>query len=167
MFTQSLKASVFRLSSPVLQSEHTELVDVEFETEANHKTLRLLVYRKNGVSIEDCRFIAKMMQPILSVHELLQDDWNFEVASQGVDRPLSSFDDFRRNHGQLVVVKYFDKGINQRSIGRIEAVTKTTVVLKREGSASKKQQKSPKKSQAKLIEIQIADIQHAQIELVW
>ena len=71
MFTQSLKESISSLVLPVLQTEEVELVDVEFEGEPNGKTLRILVHKNRGVSVEDCRHIAKIIQPILSVHQLL------------------------------------------------------------------------------------------------
>ena len=167
MFTQSLKESISSLVLPVLQTEEVELVDVEFEGEPNGKTLRILVHKNRGVSVEDCRQIAKIIQPILSVHQLLADNWSFEVSSPGVDRPLISHDDFRRNQGQLVSVQYLDQGKYRQSVGRIESITETSVLIKVEDMKSKRQKKSPKKSQVQLIEVEIADIQSAQIELVW
>ena len=133
--------------------------------------LRILVHKNRGVSVEDCRQIAKIIQPILSVHQLLADNWSFEVSSPGVDRPLISHDDFRRNQGQLISVQYLDQEKYRQSVGRIESITETSVLIKVEDMKSKRQKKSPKKSpkksQAQLIEVEIADIQSAQIELVW
>tara|TARA_B100000686_G_C16285201_1_gene710852 strand:- start:39 stop:542 length:504 start_codon:yes stop_codon:yes gene_type:complete len=165
--TQSLKESIFSLVQPVLQSEEAELVDVEFEGEPNGKTLRILVHKKGGVSVEDCRHITKIIQPILSVHQLLADNWAFEVSSPGIDRPLVSHDDFRRNQGQLISVQYLDQGKLKQSVGRIESITDTSILIKVQGTKPKRQKKSPRKSQAQLIEVEIADIQSAQIELVW
>ena len=167
MSTQSLKESIFSLVQPVLQSEEAELVDVEFEGEPNGKTLRILVHRKGGVSVEDCRHITKIIQPILSVHQLLTDNWAFEVSSPGIDRPLVSHDDFRRNQGQLISVQYLDQGKLKQSVGRIESIADTSILIKVQGTKPKRQKKSPRKSQAQLIEVEIADIQSAQIELVW
>ena len=167
MSTQSLKESIFSLVQPVLQSEEAELVDVEFEGEPNGKTLRILVHKKGGVSVEDCRHITKIIQPILSVHQLLADNWAFEVSSPGIDRPLVSHDDFRRNQGQLISVQYLDQGKLKQSVGRIESITDTSILIKVQGTKPKRQKKSPRKSQAQLIEVEIADIQSAQIELVW
>jgi len=84
-----------------------------------------------------------------------------------VDRPLISHDDFRRNQGQLISVQYLDQEKYRQSVGRIESITETSVLIKVEDMKSKRQKKSPKKSQAQLIEVEIADIQSAQIELVW
>ncbi len=167
MSTQSLKESIVSLVQPVLQSEEAELVDVEFEGEPNGKTLRILVHKKGGVSVEDCRHITKTIQPILSVHQLLADNWAFEVSSPGVDRPLVSHDDFRRNQGQLISVQYLDQGKLKQSVGRIESIADTSILIKVQGAKPKRQKKSPRKSQAQLIEVEIADIQSAQIELVW
>ena len=164
MSTEPLKTSVANLIDPILKAEGTELVDVELEEHRNRKTLRLLIYKPDSVSIEDCRRVAKMLQPVLVVHHLLADDWNFEVASPGLDRRLRTFDDFRRNCGQPVAVNYLDHGQNRHLVGIITNVTKGIVSLQ---SIPNNKTNSPKNHQEEAIDIQIAYITQAKIELIW
>ena len=164
MSTESLKSSIANLIDPILKAEGAELVDVELEEHRNRKTLRLLIYNPGGVSIEDCRRVAKMLQPVLVVHQLLADDWNFEVASPGLDRPLRTLDDFRRNCGQPVTVNYLDHGQNRHLVGIITNVTNGVVALQ---SIPNNKTNSPKNHQEQEIDIQIANITKAKIELIW
>ena len=164
MSTESLKTSITNLIDPILNAEGAELVDVELEKHRNHKTLRLLIYKSDGVSIEDCRRVTKMLQPVLAVHQLLVDDWSLEVASPGLDRPLRTFGDFRRNCGQPVTVDYIDHGQNRHLVGIVTGVANGVVSLQ---SIPNNKTNSPKNHQEQIIDIQIADITKAKIELIW
>ena len=164
MSTGSLKTSITNLIDPILNAEGAELVDVELEKHRNHKTLRLLIYKSDGVSIEDCRRVTKMLQPVLAVHQLLADDWSLEVASPGLDRPLRTFGDFRRNCGQPVTVDYIDHGQNRHLVGIVTGVVNEVVSLQ---SIPNNKTNSPKNHQEQIIDIQIADITKAKIELIW
>ena len=103
--SSSLKTSVFDLLSPILHGEGIELVDVEYENQKKNGTLRLLIDTPNGITIEDCQHVSEIAGPVLEVHGFKLDRCSLEVASPGLDRPLSTETDFRRNLSQNIQIE--------------------------------------------------------------
>ena len=150
--TSSLTASVSDLLSPVLDDEGIELVDVEYQVDS--QTLKLLIHKPGGISVEDCRQVSRIANPILDVHDMILGTYNLEVASPGLNRPLITEADFRRNLGQKVQVEVstttedcsaFNGTLNQVSDGKIFLTLFS----------------------GKTVQIVISDIVQAQIQLIW
>ena len=149
--TSSLVSSVSDLLLPVLADEGIELVDVEYQVDT--QTLRLLIHKPDGISIEDCQQVSQIANPILDVHDMIG-SYNLEVASPGLNRPLITEADFRRNLGQKVQVEVsttiekfsqFNGTLNQISDGKISLTLFS----------------------GKTVQIAISDIVQAQIQLTW
>lgn len=93
------------LFEPVVESMGYELVGVEFSGGASHGTLRVYIDREEGVSIDDCASISHQISAILDVEEPIQQAYDLEVSSPGLDRPLFKATDFERFSGQQVKIK--------------------------------------------------------------
>lgn len=93
------------LFEPVVESMGYELVGVEFSGGASHGTLRVYIDREEGVSIGDCASISHQISAILDVEEPIQQAYDLEVSSPGLDRPLFKATDFERFSGQQVKIK--------------------------------------------------------------
>lgn len=103
--SSSLKTSIFDLLSPVLDGEGIELVDVEHENQKKNGTLRLLIDKPDGITIEDCQRVSEIAGPVLEVHGIKLERFGLEVASPGLDRPLNTEPDFRRNLNQNIQIE--------------------------------------------------------------
>ena len=93
------------LFEPVVESMGYELVGVEFSGGINHGTLRVYIDREDGVSLDDCASISHQISGILDVEEPIQQGYDLEVSSPGLDRPLFKLTDFERFSGQLAKIK--------------------------------------------------------------
>lgn len=93
------------LFGPVVESMGYELVGVEFSGGASHGTLRVYIDREDGVNIDDCASISHQISAILDVEEPIQQAYDLEVSSPGLDRPLFKLADFERFSGQQVKIK--------------------------------------------------------------
>lgn len=150
----ALKVSVFDLLSSVLADEGIELVDVEHEGKGNRQVLRLLIYKPGGVKIEDCQQVSRIASPILGVHEVITGKWTLEVASPGVDRPLVTEADFRRNLGRQIQIEALSStGRSLKLRGILKAVNKGAVLLNQPSGET--------------IQVGISEITKAQIQLMW
>jgi ribosome maturation factor RimP len=150
--TTSLASSVSDLLSPVLADEGIELVDVEYQVDT--QTLKLLIHKPGGINIEDCQQVSRIANPILDVHDMILGTYNLEVASPGLNRPLITEADFRRNLGRKAQVEVstttenwsqFNGTLNQVSDGKIFLTL----------------------SSGKTVQIAISDVVQAQIQLMW
>ena len=150
--TSSLVSSVSDLLSPVLADEGIELVDVEYQVDT--QTLKLLIHKPGGISIKDCQQVSRMANLILDVHDTILGVYNLEVASPGLNRPLITEADFRRNLGQKVQVEVSTTTENcSRFNGTLNQVNDEKIFLTL--------------LSGKTVQIAISDIVQAQIQLLW
>lgn len=84
-----------------------ELVDVEYKKEGKDWYLRIYIYKKDGVSIDDCVEVTKAINVVLDEHDPIENQYILEVSSPGLDRPLKGERDFERYKGETVDVALF------------------------------------------------------------
>ena len=152
--TTPLKSSVFDLLSPILEGEGIELVDVEHESQGKNTTLRLLIYKPDGITTKDCQHVSQISSPILEIHALRPDRCNLEVASPGLDRPLVTESDFRRNLGREIQIMVRSSGGKSSQLsGILKDVSQGQIFLTQPSGA--------------IIPVGISVITNAQIQLTW
>ncbi len=93
------------LFEPVIESMGYELVGVEFIGGGGHGTLRVYIDRDEGVSVDDCAAISHQVSAILDVEEPIQQAYDLEISSPGIDRPLFKLADYERFAGQTAKIK--------------------------------------------------------------
>ncbi len=148
--TVTEKNSIFELLAPILDIDGFELVDVE----AQSQTLRLLIHKSGGLTVSDCQAVDCVVRPILEVHQHLASYTQLEVASPGLDRPLRTAADFRRNCGRTVQIEVALKNdVNYQVQGDVMEVSNEQVILAQ--------------NNGKHITINISQIRNAQIHLKW
>ncbi len=150
--TTTEKNAIIEMLTPILDSDGIELVDVE----THRQTLRLLIYKPDGLSVKDCQAVNHIVQPILEVHEFFAGYTQLEVASPGVDRPLRTARDFQRNCGRTVRIEINVESENRQEHyvqGVVVEVQPETVVLAQTGG--------------KNISVDISQIRAAHIHLQW
>lgn len=82
-----------------------ELVGVEFADGSGHGTLRVYIDREAGVNLDDCAAISHQLSAILDVEEPIQQAYDLEISSPGINRPLFKLSDFERFSGHTAKVK--------------------------------------------------------------
>ncbi len=122
--------AVERLVAPILIENNLELVEIQYRQEPVGWVLRIIIYSKNGVSVDDCATISRELSHILDVEDLIQQKYFLEISSPGLDRPLKNEKDFLRNVGEKVKLTYSSQGQYKSVIGIIEHVDNGAVVLK-------------------------------------
>ncbi|MCU0441368.1 MAG: ribosome maturation factor RimP [Bacteroidia bacterium] len=104
--------------------EHLFLVGVE--QKAGSKKISVFIDGDKGVSIEDCRQLAKSLNAKLDEADYGSEAYMFEVSSPGVDRPLVSTRQYHQHIGRELLVKL--TGQNEL-LGKLERVAEDGVVL--------------------------------------
>jgi len=74
--------------SPVLTSHGLALVDIEYHREGRRWVLRLFVDKPGGVSVGDCQRLSHECGDVLEASGLIEDSYDLEVSSPGLDREL-------------------------------------------------------------------------------
>lgn len=93
------------LFEPVVESMGYEFVGVEFTGGSGHGTLCIYIDREQGVDIDDCASISHQVSAILDVEEPIQQAFDLQVSSPGINRPLFKLSDYDRFAGEMAKIK--------------------------------------------------------------
>jgi ribosome maturation factor RimP len=96
------------LVSPILESTHCTLVDVEYVKEAGTWYLRVYADKQpGGIFIDDCEKISRALEEKLDEEDFIDGEYVLEVSSPGLDRPLKKPRDFERSIGEDIELKFY------------------------------------------------------------
>ncbi len=85
-------------------------------------TLRLVLDRPEGVTLEDCQTVSKQVSALLDVADFGAGRYLLEVTSPGLDRKFYRRQDFERFQGHRVRVTFSDpEGARRTVVARLES----------------------------------------------
>ena len=79
---------IAELITPVLTDMGYELVGVEYVASGKHSILRIYIDIDTGIGIEDCEKVSRQLSAIFDVEDPISTQYNLEVSSPGIERPL-------------------------------------------------------------------------------
>jgi ribosome maturation factor RimP len=88
------------LIKPILDSLNIELVLIEYYGTKGGGKLRIFIDKAEGITIDDCVQVSKMISRALDHTDIIYHRYNLEVSSPGLDRPLVKKEDFIRFKGK-------------------------------------------------------------------
>ena len=111
-------AEIERIGREIATSLGLEIVELVFHGQGKHTLLRIDVDRPGvpGVGLADCERLSRELSERIDLIESFQSPYELQVSSPGIDRPIRSDDDLRRNTGRAVRVEFRDEGDKVREI---------------------------------------------------
>lgn len=103
---EGLEARITAAIAPTLASMGYEIVRVQIQGKQT-PTVQIMADRADGrlIGVEDCEAISHAVGAVLDVDDPFTGEWNLEVSSAGIDRPLTRTKDWQRFAGQLATVE--------------------------------------------------------------
>lgn len=98
-FRTEQERRILGIAAPVANDLGLNIVRVRI---INRKvvTLQIMAEQPDGtISIEDCSRLSRALSAELDVEDPIRSEYNLEVSSPGVDRPLTRLEDFDRYEG--------------------------------------------------------------------
>jgi len=112
-----VKEKVTELVKPIIENLGYELVDVDYSKSHSGMDLTICIYKPEGVSIDDCEIVSRAIDgPLDDLNPTNDTPYNLNVSSPGLDRPIKSQDDARRNVGNKIEVKLFSQKKWQKNL---------------------------------------------------
>jgi len=124
------RSRVRAVIEPVVLAAGFDLEDVNLSRAGRRHVVRVLVDADGGISLDDVAVVSREISLALDTAdenqgEVLAGEYQLEVGSPGVDRPLTLPRHWRRNVGRLVTVAVAGRSLT----GRVTAADDTGVVL--------------------------------------
>jgi ribosome maturation factor RimP len=131
------RARVRAVIEPVVIAAGYDLEEVNLSRAGRRHVVRVLVDADGGISLDDVAVVSREISTALdtadeSDGEVLAGEYQLEVGSPGVDRPLTLPRHWRRNVGRLVAVTVAGRSLT----GRITSADETGVVLDVDGKVT-------------------------------
>ena len=86
------------------------LYDTETVTENEHKIYRVYIISKDGINLDKCTEVTKILSPIFDVEPPVSGEYFLEVSSPGIERKLTKLHHFKNSVGELVKIKHSELG---------------------------------------------------------
>jgi ribosome maturation factor RimP len=100
---------------PVVADYEASLVDVEILGRRNSRSIRVLVHKDPGITLDLCESISREIGDLLDVEDPVSGRYRLEVTSPGLDRPLVTDSDFARASArQLKVLLHSGRSVSGR-----------------------------------------------------
>jgi ribosome maturation factor RimP len=90
---------------PAVKAAGCELWGIEFISQGRHSVLRLFIDSEEGITLDDCEAVSHQVSAVLDVEDPIKTEYNLEVSSPGLDRPLFTFTQFAKYVGEEVQVR--------------------------------------------------------------
>jgi ribosome maturation factor RimP len=112
--TEQIIRATAGLIEPVLAANGMELVDIEYRRESPGWVLRLFIDQPNGITVDDCAKVSRVLGDLLDVADVIQTAYDLEVSSPGLNRPLRKPEHYRAQMGNIVEVRTTEPLGNRR-----------------------------------------------------
>lgn len=130
IYKTQTEAKVYQVINEAVSSLGYEVIRVKNFQQGKKKVLQLMIERKDGanISVGDCDVVSRQTSVILDVEDIIRGEYNLEVSSPGLNRPLTRIKDFANAIGKYVrfIVRAGDR---RKFIGLIKSVEGETITV--------------------------------------
>jgi ribosome maturation factor RimP len=92
----------------IVENNDLKLYDIVTTKEHDRNIFRVIITSKDGVNLDKCAEISRLISPLLDIEEPLNGVYNLEVSSPGIERKLKKKEHFIASVGELVKVKNYE-----------------------------------------------------------
>ncbi len=113
-----------------------KLYDTETVTENDHKIHRVYIISDDGVNLDKCAEVTRILSPIFDLEPPVSGEYFLEVSSPGIERKLTKPSHFQNSVGELVKIKHTELG---KLKGEILSADETKVKIKDKATKEEKE----------------------------
>ncbi|GAC31377.1 ribosome maturation factor RimP [Paraglaciecola polaris] len=92
------------LTAPV-EALGFEMVGIEFVRAGVHSTMRVYIDHPDGISVDHCAEVSHQVSAVLDVEDPINTEYNLEVSSPGMERPLFKLQHYIDSIGEVVTLR--------------------------------------------------------------
>ncbi len=120
----------------LVKDRGVELYDTEVISTADTKIYRVYITSKDGISLDKCSEITKIISPILDIDPPVSGKYTLEVSSPGIERKLTKIEHFQNSIDELIKLKLAN---GEKSKCKILKVEGKTITLYDKGEKAEKE----------------------------
>ena len=98
---------VFSKINPIVTDMGYELLGIEYVASGKYSVLRLYIDCEEGVGVNDCETVSRQVSSIMDVEDPISGQYNLEVSSPGIERPLFVISHYQRFLGHDIRLRTY------------------------------------------------------------
>lgn len=124
-----------RLLQPLVEDLGYEFVGLERSSNPKNPVVVIYIDETDGIAVEDCEKVSREVAALLDVEDPISGNYNLEVSSPGLDRPLFNTEHYVRFTGEEVKITLYAPQDGRRKFrGRILGVEDERVLIDQDGT---------------------------------
>ena len=129
-----LEQTLTDMLEPAVEALGFELLGVEFVRAGKHSTLRIFIDHENGITVDNCADVSHQVSAVLDVEDPIPTEYNLEVSSPGMDKPLFKEAHYARIVGEIAQVRLRIPMDNRRNFkGKVLSVENGVLTMDVDG----------------------------------
>ena len=115
---------------PIVVELGYECVGIEYSPHPKNGILRVFIDRDDGIQLDDCTKVSHQLSGTLDVEDPIPGNYQLEISSPGLDRPLFKLEDFSRFEGNSAKIQLVES-VNERRkfIGLLRGINSTNILV--------------------------------------
>ena len=129
---ENISEKVKKHIEPIVDKLGYEIIEVEYAKKPSGMNLTVFIDKAGGVSLDDCVTVHEAIdEPLDELDPTNGEHYILNVSSPGLDRPIKTDADLKRNVGEIVEANLYTKiGAKKQVIGELNAFDSTSITIK-------------------------------------
>ncbi len=125
---------LIQLLQPLIEDLGFEFVGLEYTGQSKNAVLRIYIDHERGIDLADCGEVSGEVAALLDVEDPISGQYNLEISSPGLDRPLFTPEQYLKFVGEEAKITVYAPVDQRRKFkGRILGVEDGHVKLEQDG----------------------------------
>ena len=128
-----IEKNLLKFLNPIFLDSEFEIIRVKVYGTENIIVQIMIDHIIKIIDIDDCAKYSRLISDVLDKENLISQNFNLEVSSPGINRPLTRLKDFHNCRGNKVRItekNFEDKKINYKGI--LTEITENSILLDQE-----------------------------------
>ena len=93
------------LVEPVVTALGFQLWGIEYNAQGKHSLVRIYIDSPSGINVDHCAQVSRQVGSVFDVEDPIVGEYNLEVSSPGMDRPLFNLSQYPAYIGETIKVR--------------------------------------------------------------
>lgn len=110
------------IAKSVADAKNAYLVDLAGRKEGARRIIQVFVDTDEGITIAQCADISRELGSIIDAKNVIQEPYELEVSSPGIEKPLKLLRQYKKNVGRPYKVDFWQEDERRTMSGTLTAV---------------------------------------------
>ena len=123
---------ITELSEKICSENDAYLYDIEMVKEGKNQILRIYVDKENGINIDECEQISRLISDEMDKEDYVKGAYNLEVSSPGVERKLKTQKHYEMALGKMIEITLYAPIDGEKNfIGKLLSSDKENICIEK------------------------------------